>query len=50
MLSCIFQSLPYTRWDTVFYADCEMGGKTDKTGIFSSARNPIDNLRPAACR
>ena len=24
--------------------------KTDKTGIFSPERNPIDNLRPAACR
>ena len=31
MFSCIFQSLPYTRWDTVFYADYEMGGKAPTT-------------------
>lgn len=31
MFSCIFQSLPYTRWDIGFYTDYEMGGKAPTT-------------------
>lgn len=36
MFSCIFQSLPYTRWDTVFYADYEMGGNTALTVLWTA--------------